>query len=143
MSLPGVIPASQVNIFRFYDTHGVHEATIYRGTVLRLCRIYPVIQRNEAYEFAFRMSQGCTTVLSPSSEYFRIWIDINFAIAANVSQRQGIVHINSSLSSLTLGKVRSCDRASKPQFWLADKICCTECGNHIPIPFECCEGQVA
>lgn len=143
MSLPGVIPASRVDIFRFYDSYGVHEATIHRGTVLKLCRIYPVLQRNEAYEFAFGMSQCCTTVLSPSSEYFRIWIDINFSIAANASQRQGIFHVNNSLARFTLGKGRSCDRASRLPFWSANKTCCTGCENHTPTPLQCCKGQVA
>ncbi|MEO1093445.1 MAG: hypothetical protein AAFX01_00920 [Cyanobacteria bacterium J06638_28] len=110
MSLPGIIPASQLDIFRFYDSHGIHQAAIHQGTVLKLFRVYPVIRRNEAYRFASKLSQQCLTILSPNSEYFRIWVDINFSSVSNLSEHYSAFQAIGSSVGLTSGKVRTGDR---------------------------------
>ncbi|MEM0981981.1 MAG: hypothetical protein AAGH78_17130 [Cyanobacteria bacterium P01_H01_bin.58] len=115
MSLPGIIPASQLDIFRFYDSHGIHQAAIHQGTVLKLFRVYPVIRRNEAYTFASKLSQHCLTILSPNSEYFRIWVDINFSSVSNLSEHYSAFQVSGSLVGLNSDKVRAGDRHSTLQ----------------------------
>lgn len=76
MSIPRVVPSSQLAIFKFYDNYEIHEAILYGNTIMRLAKVLPAENRDEAYQFACKLSQQYTTLLSPCPNIYRIWVDI-------------------------------------------------------------------
>ncbi|NEQ47239.1 MAG: hypothetical protein F6K00_28350 [Leptolyngbya sp. SIOISBB] len=43
---------------------------------MRLAKVFPAERRDEAYQFAMSLSQGYSTVLSPATDVYRVWVDI-------------------------------------------------------------------
>ena len=76
MGVPRIIPASQLNIFKFYRDNAVHEAVFHKGTILKLAYALPIDAREQAYKCALRLSQNYTTVLSPCGSLYRVWVDV-------------------------------------------------------------------
>lgn len=76
MSIPHLAPASQLKIFKFYDNHRIHEAIMYDQVIMKLAKVFPAERRDEAYQFAMYLSQRYSTVLSPATDVYRVWVDI-------------------------------------------------------------------
>ena len=76
MTIPHLVPASKIKIFKLYNDGHVHEAIRYNQVVMKLAKIFLLEQREEAYQFAHSLSQNYATVLSPASDVYRVWVDI-------------------------------------------------------------------
>lgn len=75
MSLPCIVPASRLDIFKFYQDEAIYEAIIYKNTILKLAKVVPIQKSDDAYQFAYQLSQEYTTLISPCSLVYRVWVD--------------------------------------------------------------------
>lgn len=76
MSLPRVVPASRLNIFNFYEDRAIYEGILYEKTILKLAKVFPINKSEEAHRFACELSQDYTTLISPCSLLYRVWVDV-------------------------------------------------------------------
>lgn len=76
MGVPHVIPNSKLKTFKFYATNAIHEAIFYEGTILRSVKNFSLEEREEAFQFACNLSQEYTTLLSPCTDLYRVWVDV-------------------------------------------------------------------
>lgn len=76
MSLPRIAPVSKLGVFKFYDNYAIHEAVLHEGTILKLAMVFQAEQREEAFRFAFQLSQKYVTLISPCAALYRVWVDI-------------------------------------------------------------------
>lgn len=76
MSIPSLAPASQLGVFKFYGDRQVHEAIMHNQVIMKLAKVMPAEERDEAYQFAHSLSQRYPTVLSPANDVYRVWVDI-------------------------------------------------------------------
>lgn len=76
MPIPRLVPASEINIFKFYEDGRVHEVIMHDGVIMKLAKAFLIEQSKEAYQFAHSLSQNYSTVLSPASDIYRVWVDI-------------------------------------------------------------------
>ena len=85
MGLPRITPTSGLSIFKFYKNRAIYEAIFYEGNVLKLAKIFHAEHREEAYRFAYKLSQEYITVISPCSTLYRIWVDTRCPIDFQLS----------------------------------------------------------
>ncbi len=76
MAVPHILPESQVGIFKFYDKNAIHEAVIVNGKIMRLTGIFSAIQKREAFNFAYGLSQKYFTPMTPGADRCRVWVDV-------------------------------------------------------------------
>lgn len=85
MSLPRICPASSLNIFKFYANCAIHEAVLYEGTIMKVAQAFQHEQREEAFDFAYKMGREYATLISPCSFQYRVWVDVRFPVEAELS----------------------------------------------------------
>lgn len=76
MSIPSLAPASQLGTFKFYSNCQIHEAIMHDNVIMKLAKVLPSDQRDEAYHIAHALSQCYSTVLSPATDVYRVWVDV-------------------------------------------------------------------
>jgi len=84
MAIPQIIAESCIKVFKFYENHRIHEAILVNNQIMRLAGVFETEDKQAALEFAYRLCQRYSTIVTPNPLRYRVWVDVrcteNFAV---------------------------------------------------------------
>lgn len=78
MSLPTIVPESQITVFNFYRDNAIYEGMTFKGRLYKRVRLYASQERLRAFEQACDLSISgdvIVTIKNHKGDYV-LWIDV-------------------------------------------------------------------
>lgn len=102
MSIPALVPASQLDVFKIYDGSEICEAVLYNHTIMKRLKVLPIDYKREAYRFACSVGQRHSTLLSLDAEACKVWVDVRYCddVQQAVQARQSVLRRYCKVSSV-------------------------------------------
>lgn len=81
MTLPAIIPDSQVKRFRFFSEYSLYEGMTFEGHLYKLVRTYDGKSRDKVFEQACGYGyQGRVVISTRNSQSYSLWVDMRMAV---------------------------------------------------------------